>query len=548
MRRFLVTALALPLAALCFAPARAALHDVPFGGAKAGTAAFTNPIVPDPPISVPPTASCTVKILKNYPFQNFTPATGTYTPPAACPGPWAKVVLTVETKVSGVQFDRVGAMWIGNDEIFRFTTSEPPGPQIHWTVQKDVTEYSNVLQSANPYAYSLGNVVNGTYTGIYYVTASLTFYEPGSGYPAATVPDDIIPIANTSSSTPWFTLNTSTDQASGAVTVPPNTQSAVLELYASGHICEEFWYANESDAFESQFGSSCGGTAYREIQVYVDGKPAGVALAYPYLYTGAIYPISWLPLTGYDTLDIPPYVFDLTPFVGLMNDGNPHTIAAQVFNDTGGFWLVDGDLLIAEDHGSAKTSGKLVYSTPAVANPEHYYENLNIQTGGNAFYSGADRVEASGYVDTSQGRITTTVNEHIGSDDIQYLTNPSSSSGGSETVALSANSNTVDTVSLGSTTTTTTTTTTWPFYLGLTSVLVIDQPFHQRVTTVSGGTTTWSSKDVVINSLSGPPQTTTVNYKLLDSAGDCYNRSLAASYGKLTSDTYACGGPMRVKR
>ena len=52
----------------------------------------SNPVTAEPLVSRPPTKPCVVKILKEAEFANFTPNSMTYTPPAACPGPWAKVV------------------------------------------------------------------------------------------------------------------------------------------------------------------------------------------------------------------------------------------------------------------------------------------------------------------------------------------------------------------------------------------------------------------------------------------------------------------------
>jgi Peptide N-acetyl-beta-D-glucosaminyl asparaginase amidase A len=546
----------LPAAALCVAVSTlSALAAVPahavtgyaalertFPSGAHRDATFSNPIVPDPPLVRPTTQSCVVTLLTAYPFQNFTPATGSYAPPAGCPGPWSAVILDVTTSVMGVQFDRLGALWLGNTEIYRFTTSEPPGPQIQWHVEKDVTEYANTLQTANNYTYSLGNVVNGTYTGIYYVTATLTFYEPGSGFPAATTPDSVIPIANAAASPPWYTLNTPTDQASSSVTVPANSQGAVLEVYATGHSCEEFWYANESTAFESQLGSTCGGTAFREIDVSIDGKPAGVVFPYPYLYTGAIDPIAWLPLTGYDTLDIPPYQVDLTPFVGYLNDKKPHTIAAQVFNDTGGFWLADADLLITEDHGSTRTHGKLLSLQAGPSNPETYNEsNLNIQTGGTAWYSGVHNVQATGYVDTSQGRVTSTASTSLHFINQQALTNPQSQNGTEVVTMLQRGTTTVSHVS-SSGSTSTTTQTQWPFYLGLKTQLNIDQEYLSQTSTLTNGVASSASKNVRITVATSGGESTKEHFQLYNSAGYCYNRSLSAASGKLLSDTQACNG------
>jgi hypothetical protein len=499
----------------------------------------SDPIVPDPPLVRPTTQNCQVTLISQYPFQNFTPATGSYAPPPGCPGPWSAVILDVTTAVTGVQFDRVGALWLGNTEIYRFTTSEPPRSQIQWHVEKDVTEYANTLATANNYTYSLGNVVNGTYTGIYYVTATLTFYEPGSGFPAASTPDAVIPIANAGSSPPWFTLNTPTDQAASAVTVPANTQSAQLEVYASGHICEEFWYANESTAFMSQLGSTCGGTAFREIDVSIDGKPAGVVFPYPYLYTGAIDPIAWLPLTGYDTLDIPPYQLDLTPFVGLLNDRKPHTIAAQVYNDTGGFWLADADLLIDEDHGSKRTKGKVLSLQAGPSSPETYVENLNINTGGTAFYNGVHNVIATGYVDTSQGRITSSVSEHLNFTNQQTLTNPQDSNG-TEIVTMLENGIATSSRVGGGQQIATTTLTQWPFFLSLTNTLKIAQQYIAQTNTLDHGVSSSTTKNVEVDVSTSGGEKTKVHFQEYSSAGYCYNRTLTASNGTLDSDSQAC--------
>jgi hypothetical protein len=323
------------------------------------------------------------------------------------------------------------------------------------------------------------------------------------------------------------------------VTVPANTQSAQLEVYASGHICEEFWYANESTAFMSQLGSTCGGTAFREIDVSIDGKPAGVVFPYPYLYTGAIDPIAWLPLTGYDTLDIPPYQLDLTPFVGLLNDRKPHTIAAQVYNDTGGFWLADADLLIDEDHGSKRTKGKVLSLQAGPSSPETYVENLNINTGGTAFYNGVHNVIATGYVDTSQGRITSSVSEHLNFTNQQTLTNPQDSNG-TEIVTMLENGIATSSRVGGGQQIATTTLTQWPFFLSLTNTLKIAQQYIAQTNTLDHGVSSSTTKNVEVDVSTSGGEKTKVHFQEYSSAGYCYNRTLTASNGTLDSDSQAC--------
>ena len=39
---------------------------------------------------------------------------------------------------------------------------------------------------------------------------------------------------------------------------------------------------------------------------------------------------------------MPPYRFDITPFLGVLNDGQPHEIAAKVFGQgEAGTWFLD---------------------------------------------------------------------------------------------------------------------------------------------------------------------------------------------------------------
>ena len=55
-----------------------------------------NTVTADPPIPRPSTTPCIVQLLSSAEFDNYNPVPFTYTPPAACPGPWAKVVFTAD--------------------------------------------------------------------------------------------------------------------------------------------------------------------------------------------------------------------------------------------------------------------------------------------------------------------------------------------------------------------------------------------------------------------------------------------------------------------
>ncbi len=502
-----------------------------------GSATFSDPVVAGPPVRRPSTASCKVTLIDQYQFTNFTPATGSYAAPASCPGPWSKVILDWNVSVSGVQFDRLGAIWLGGTEIFHFTTSEPPGPQVSWHVAKDVTEYANSLSTATDYTVSLGNVVNNTYTGIYDATATLTFYKTGKGWPAAHVPDVVAPISQyPSSSPPWFTLNTPSNQASATLSLPTNIEDAALEVYTTGHGCDEFWYAQESSAYEQSIGQTCGGSAYREIDVWLDNQLVGIVDPFPYLYTGAIDPILWLPVTGHDTLNIPPYRVDLSPWVGILTNGQQHTVGVSVYNNFG-YWVADADLLLSLDHGSATTSGKLTHMVSGPKQFERVDEKHLTAAGGHATYTARHILRADGYVDTSHGRVRHHVDEEIVFSNYQRFNNTTetffvNSKGASQT-SLSGNGQTSTTVD------------TYPLMLNLTQQVNINQGFFETTNATVGRkvSTSYHQESIAARTIKGKPTETSDHFILDSSDGSCFDQTLTASSGSLTSNTKSphCG-------
>ncbi len=373
---------------------------------------YQDPITAAPPLQRPPTRSCTLRLMKHDFESSFgRPFVGSYAPPAGCPAPWSMAVLDWNGSVAGRQFDRLVGVWIGGVEMLRSTTPEPSPKGIKWHIEKDVSQYAPVLTQPQTVVVDLGNVVNQTFTGIFHTTLDLTFYTTGDGNPPAAHPDQVIPISTGSQGAAWFFLNSAAPSASKTLTLPVNLIRARLEVYASPHACEEFWYGNATDEYVKQHppAGPCKGGAFREIQVSVDGALAGVATPFPVIYTGGINPFMWRPIPSVEAFDLAPYLVDLTPFVGVLTDGQPHTIGILVANNTSR-WNVDGDLLVDLDHGAAVTRGAVLRNT---LQPQ---AEVSVEQSSS---DGVDRLvtEASrdwaveGYVDTSAGRIVTTVRQ-----------------------------------------------------------------------------------------------------------------------------------------
>ncbi|HTJ66347.1 MAG TPA: peptide-N4-asparagine amidase [Actinospica sp.] len=377
---------------------------------------YANPVNAFEPVSRPDTRSCTVTAMQ-YDFANSYSTgdyIGTLTPPSGCAGPWNKVVLDWYGSVAGVQYDRLAGVWIGGAEVFRTSTPEPDAAGISWHVDEDLSKYIPLLQKTQPIDVSLGNVVNSSYTGVYHITLKVTYYMADRTHPAAHVANEVLPLSNTDSNgaSDWWDL-TKGQTASLTETFPTNLTNASIEVYARGNGCEEFWYSNvpDNDAADIANGYCSGGT-YREVGVEVDGKLAGIAQVYPVIYSGGINPMMWRPIMSVDSVRTEPYTMNLTPFAGLLSDGKQHTITIVPPADISDVWMVDATMFLTTDAHAGHTGGAVTADTIAAA-PALTTTITSPASGTNLITADASRDwSVSGYVDTSRGRVRTTVSQH----------------------------------------------------------------------------------------------------------------------------------------
>jgi Peptide N-acetyl-beta-D-glucosaminyl asparaginase amidase A len=374
----------------------------------------SNPATAEPQVTRPPTKPCVVSLMNNVPFENFNGAPLTYTPPAACPGPWAKVVLTADFNVTaGRQFDRSAWFYLNGVNIFYGTTAEPRAKlSPSWHIERDLTDLSALFKSPQTGLASIGNTVDSTYTSIIYASAQLEFYPASWLAPPPVVPDIVVPV---SSGNGPATLNTATDQNTATLNLPRNVEKVYLDVISQSQIGDEFWYFCVPNDVAGEL-ESCGNSAFRETEISIDGKPAGVAPVYPWIFTGGLDPYLWEPITGVQTLDFKPYRVDLTPFAGVLGDGSQHTVAISVFN-ANGYFLSTANMLIYTDRGSKEVTGGLLSNTLDAAPTPEVTENLATDSSGTTKGTvavGSNRTfSITGYVNTSHGRIETTVAQKI---------------------------------------------------------------------------------------------------------------------------------------
>ena len=405
--------LAAPLSFACALAATAQVVVVP----STPQVGSSNPVTALPQVSRPHTHHCTVQLFQNQAFADFNLKSFSYTPPTACPGPWAKVIFTADfTVTAGRQFDRTAAFYLGHANIYYGTTAEPRAAlSPSWHVEHDVTDLSAIFASPQTGEANLGNFVGVsggvTYNGIIYANAALEFYEAGEDASAPVTPDIVVPVNGAGGDA--GTLNTGSDTISQTLNLPTNVERVYLDVIAQSQIGDEFWYLCVPNDQAANL-ITCGGNSFRETEVSIDGQAAGVAPVSPWIYTGGIDPYLWEPIPGAQTLDFSPFRVDLTPFAGLLSDGSAHTVAVSVYG-ANSYFLATANLLVYQDHGATKVTGGILSNTLTAPSPTVTEDITPVGPDyiGTITVGSKRRFSISGYVNTSHGRVETTVSQAV---------------------------------------------------------------------------------------------------------------------------------------
>ena len=404
---------------LCSAVAPAQAQDLTVGS--------KNVAVADPLVPRPPTKPCTVTLFSNQQFVDYNAKPITYTPPADCPGPWQKVVLSADYGIVGTrQYDRTAEIWLGGAIIYFGTTQEPsiaPPDATTWHIERDLTDYSALFTASQVGHADLGNFV-GTDSGVVYDgvitgTATLNFYPAVGGVRQGHLqprPDAVLSL-NADPTKGTSTLNKPGDQyVANFASLPTNIERAFVDVYAQGQSSDEFWFFNLPNDIAGVFGDNTG-TALRETLVTIDGQPAGIAPIFPWVFTGGADPILWRPTPGVQTLNFEAYRVDLTPFVGMLSDGKAHALALSVYNSTS-YFSIAGNLLLYLDQGGTQVTGSVTSNNLAAQPTVNVTENVNVSADGSSG-SGTVLVTSNrsytiaGTANTSHGPVTTQVAANI---------------------------------------------------------------------------------------------------------------------------------------
>lgn len=328
-------------------------------------AAGADPLHVEPRVPRASGTPCVVELLRDelIPATSVFSTNFSYTPPAGCPGAWAKVRLVIELEgprqngnpvsALSLEFAETGdptsgtgaALWAGAPQM----TDDVPT----WRVERDLTEYARVFRQPH------FGVLSGRYDNFYLdfddfletprATALLIFYPATTQTPAQRVADVVLPV---SSFDPHWHLPV----AAYTGLFPRNVERAYLDVVS--HVdgndlgTARYWWACFPDAVHAEFPylqnsfaigdarhnfishmQGCVGSNYREVEIRIDGRLAGLAPVFPWLGSS-------ISNNFRNTVDTPapaaqawnwlPFRVDLTPFAGVLNNGAEHTVEARL--------------------------------------------------------------------------------------------------------------------------------------------------------------------------------------------------------------------------
>lgn len=64
----------------------------------------------------------------------------------------------------------------------------------------------------------------------------------------------------------------------------------------------------------------------------LDGEVASAIWPFTVIYTGGVNPLLWRPITDIDSVNLPSYDIEITPFMGKILDGKTNSINFNVTN------------------------------------------------------------------------------------------------------------------------------------------------------------------------------------------------------------------------
>lgn len=322
------------------------------------------------------------------------PAYKLFTPPKE---KFNKVVLTLNTSVGGVQYDRLAHLYVGGAEIWRTSTIEPGGNLVFSSVKKDVSTYSKLFEESSDVLFQLDNVVTDWLTGKFHIQLYADFYytdllsshsEEFGAYGADVEvtadkykifdirkpADQVFPLITKDNKKSPPVYYFPTDELTFKLPqVPRNTTRLKLAVFASGNAQEEFWFNNVLDKYVDRFSKDgntfLGHGPLRFLNVYLDGEKIATQTPQPFVFTGGYSPVLWSPVVATNAFDLPSIDIDVTALLPLLWGSGVHVLKIEVSNGVdeidsldsgiGSNWITGANLLAYESSDVKTASGEI---------------------------------------------------------------------------------------------------------------------------------------------------------------------------------------------
>ncbi|KAG7729830.1 hypothetical protein KL933_000910 [Ogataea haglerorum] len=283
-----------------------------------------------------------------------------------------RVVVSLDTWVDGVQYDRLAHLYVRGVEVWRTSTIEPHGKLSHTHAEKDVSTYAKLFEEDAMIVFQLDNLLTPRLTGAFNISLNVKYYDTGDRLrPPA---DKIYPLVKKKidSRPPLLTLPDNTFDA----VIPQlsyNTTKVVLDLFVSGNADEEFWYSNVLEEYRNVFHKSYPGHGpCRVVNVFVDGIRVLTADPFVVVYTGGISPALWHPIVSTGAFDVRALRLDITPLLPILwNQSTQVAIDVsncvdddlkfgETPNGIGSNWIASGSVATWEDSTILASRGKIL--------------------------------------------------------------------------------------------------------------------------------------------------------------------------------------------
>lgn len=328
-------------------------------------------------------------LLLNHTFGSSwnKPASVIYYPPPSNIT-YNKIILTLNTSIDGVQYDRLIHIYLNDTEIWRSSTIEPAGRLSNSFTQKDVTMYSSLFNQNGSLLIQLDNLVTKRLTGKFDIEIKALYFNDNLNELNELNELNFNDLSHnpfgkeiSNNNHPTFvplTPNKIADNIPPIVYYPDsdlsnlnlplinyNTTKLLLLISTSGNAAEEFWYSNLVDEYKDHFLNYdhhfYGHGSCRVINVYINGIRVHSTNPKPYIFTGGIAPTLWNPIVSTGSFNLLPYHIDLTPILPLLWETPNSILNIEISNcidddeksiiksGIGSNWITSASLAIWED-------------------------------------------------------------------------------------------------------------------------------------------------------------------------------------------------------